>query len=66
MTYYEAKRQARAMFGVHGDAMEVLSSLIPYRIGVWLEENRTRRFVIVGSGLSFDEAVKDAKDRQVT
>ena len=62
MTYAEAKRSARALFGVHGDAVE-LTQVTPfrYRIGVWT----SNRFVVIGAGESWEVAIEDAKSRQV-
>jgi len=65
VTYYEAKRKARALFGAHGDARELKGNLLPFRIGVWLDEGSTKTFITIGSGLSYEDALKEARERQV-
>jgi len=85
MTYYEARRQARAILGQHADVEHVpppahIPRLInpeapsfappplffPYRVGVWVEVAKGKKeFQNVGLGNSYEEALADARARQM-
>jgi len=59
--YYEARRQARALLGQHADVSKAKGvAAFPARVGVWLGA----RFVLVGAGQSYIEALADARARQ--
>lgn len=65
MDYPTAKRKARALLGQHGDVQHVAGSLFfPFRVGVWAEENKVRRFAAVGMGNSWEEALTEAAKNQ--
>lgn len=64
--YSEARRQARAMLGEHSDVEFRKGSLFPARVGVWARGERgMTKFIYVGLGSTFEEALNDAKHRQV-
>lgn len=67
MDYAEARRRARTILGAHSDVEWVVSSPFPARVGVWMkaEGNTPARFIYVGIGSSFEEALEDAKRRQL-
>ncbi len=66
MDYAEARRQARALLGQHSDVEFKRGDAFPARVGVWSEQDRGgKRFVYVGIGTTFEEALSDAKKRQV-
>lgn len=60
LQYEEARRQARALLGVSADVFVEKKALFPVRVGVWVKS----RFILVGAGNSFIEALADAKTRQ--
>lgn len=65
ITYAEARRQARSLLGQHADVEKLAIPLHPARVGVWVEAGTNqKKFVIVGSGASYVEALEDAKHRQ--
>ncbi len=65
MTYYEARRQARAILGPAADVEEAKSKAFPFRVGVMTKVDRgLPRFVIVAAAASWDEALEEARRRQ--
>lgn len=60
LQYEEARRQARSLLGATADVFFEKSKPFPARVGVWVKS----RFVLVGVGLTFVEALADAKTRQ--
>lgn len=65
-TYSEARRQARMLLGEHSDIEFKKDSLFPARVGVWAKGERgLTKFIYVGLGSTFEEALEDAKKRQV-
>lgn len=60
LDYYEARRQARSLLGPNADVGKEESLLFPARVGVWLGN----KFILVGVGTTFREALADAKSRQ--
>ena len=62
LDYHEAKRQARAFLGPDADVKKFPTIPFPARVGVW----HRNRFVIVGVGTTYTEALADAKSRDVT
>lgn len=60
LDYYEARRQARALLGQHADVSKTKLAAFPARVGVWLGP----RFVLVGAGQTYREALEDARKRQ--
>jgi hypothetical protein len=56
---------ARVLLGQHSDVEWVKDSPFPARIGVWSKDERgPTRFVYVGLGQTFEEALEDARKRQ--
>lgn len=64
MTYEEARRTARAMLGSNAEVEEAPDALA-FRFRVGVETGTPRRFVWVGVGNSWEEALDDAKARQL-
>lgn len=64
VTYEEARRQARAMFGQHADVEVKKGVPFPARVGVWTESRGIKRFVYVGLGDDLEKALADARSRQ--
>lgn len=71
--YEEARRRARSLLGVHADIERLKpapgqspTAFIPFpcRVGVWLTEGNKHRFVYVGMGSTWLEALEDARKRQ--
>lgn len=59
--YYEARRQARALLGQNADVSKSKGiAAFPARVGVWLGP----RFVLVGAGQTYREALAEARTRQ--
>lgn len=59
--YYEARRQARALLGQHADVSKAKGiTPFPARVGVWMGS----KFILVGAGQSYVEALAEAKTRQ--
>ena len=70
MDYYEARRRARAILGGAADVQEEKGvpgklNLFPCRIGVWVKHERAAaRFVIVAAKGNWEEALKEAHEKQ--
>lgn len=60
LQYEEARRQARGLLGASADVFLQKGHPFPARVGVWMKN----RFILVGAGQTFIEALEDAKARQ--
>jgi hypothetical protein len=71
VTYEEARRQTRALLGQHADVAEdrtstLVGRLFAFRVGVWTESSPgAKKFVAVGVGASWEEALAQAKKNQL-
>jgi hypothetical protein len=59
-TYEDARRRARGLLGANADILVAKEGPYRIRVGVWVSS----RFVPVGAGESFREALEDVKRRQ--
>lgn len=71
MDYYEARRAARSILGPAADVEERREqngkpAPFPFRVGVWAKVERgPARFIVVSaSATSWEEALKEARERQ--
>lgn len=60
LQYEEARRQARMLLGPSAEVFVEKGKLYPVRVGVWMKN----RFILVGAGQTFTEALADARSRQ--
>lgn len=64
MLYPDARRAARSLLGSSAD-IEERKGAFPCRVGVWVKVARGHdRFIIVAAANTWEEALKEARERQ--